>query len=729
MMKNLRRFFLGLTLASALAGFVVALLDGLVAAAGSSASLGSWGVLRMSLSLAALAVIPAALLGIVEAVLLGGLAGIQAREFWRRVRDDAAKDRRTAAWIMAGALAAGAFALALARISPALFALPEDAPARAGALALRGLVLGSIALVLLGAAALAAWTLARALSAQLERVPERWRARVPFTLAAFALCAMAALAGGLAVLLPRSELFLSWDGSLVLWAVLFVALQIAFAVAWARRPRRRAWVLGAGALSVALLGGSVAAIFTYDDPALLTVTFQRTAVGKRAVTLWRWALDFDGDGYSALLGGGDCDDGNPNIHPGAYDIPGNGVDEDCSGSDAPLPTPAVRVAERRRTGTNLLLITVDTLRPDHLGAYGYERATSPRIDAFARTAVVFERAFAAANHTPRSIPALLSGQYPSRLPWKKLTNYPPLADNARTIADDLRAAGYRTAGVFPHWYFHKRRNLHRGFDIWDLSTVPVDDDGSATTAPEVTQRAKQHLRKLAKGPAPFFLWVHYYEPHYPYVDHEGSPRFGGKMIDRYDGEIRFTDEHVGELLTELEAVGAAGQTAVVVTSDHGEAFGEHKKHWHGHALYDEQVRVPLLVRAPGVAAARVKGPVSAVDVVPTLLEIAGLPARGELAGRSLVPVARGAAAAADRPVFVELLAYPNFPRTMRAVVVGDWKLIHDISENRYELYDIAQDPREEQDLSLERPAEAERLKAILAKFADGSPLAALDRPR
>jgi arylsulfatase A-like enzyme len=181
---------------------------------------------------------------------------------------------------------------------------------------------------------------------------------------------------------------------------------------------------------------------------------------------------------------------------------------------------------------------------------------------------------------------------------------------------------------------------------------------------------------------------------------------------------------VGQILAELEAAGAAANTAVFVTSDHGEAFGEHGKHWHGHDLYNEQVRVPFLLRAPGIAAGRIHSPVSAVDVVPTMLDLAGLPVRAGLSGRSLVAVARGTTEHA-RPVIVELLAYPNFPRSMRAVVVGDLKLIHDISENRFELFDLSPDPGEKDDLMGERPSEAERLKAILGRFVDGSPLAVL----
>jgi arylsulfatase A-like enzyme len=722
---SLWRFFARVMLAAALAGAAVTALDAALALASARTAPDFAESLRLILSLAVLAAVPAALLGAGEALLLGGLSGAHLRARLTALRGDPDGDRAHASWVLAGALAAAGVGLALARIAPRLFALPDDAPARAGALALRGLILGGVTLGLLAAAALVAWTAARALRPALERVRESWRARFPLTWAALGLCALGTVAGAILFLLPRADLLHAIDGGLVAWGVLFLGLQ--GAIAWLltrRRPPGRRRRLRA-ALAAGVAAASIpAVVLTFDDPGLLSLTYGRTSVGRRVVSLWRAALDFDGDGYSSLLGGGDCDDRDPSVHPGARDLPGNGVDEDCSGADArPSPAAVAPSAPRRPTGTSFLLLTIDTLRADHLGAYGYGRPTSPHLDDLARTSVVFERAFSASNHTPRSIPALLTGLYPSRLAWKKRGNYPPLADEVRTLADDLKAAGYRTAGVFPHWYFHKRRNLHRSFDVWDLSAAPGEDDGSAVTAPQVSRRARHHLRALAAGPSPFFLWVHYYEPHYPYVEHEGI-RFGSKMVDRYDGEIRFVDRHIGEVLRDLEAAGVAHNTAVVVTSDHGEAFGEHKKHWHGHALYNEQVRVPFLLRAPGVAAGRVFAPVSTVDLVPTVLEIAGLPERPGLSGRSLLGLARGRSERPG-PVFVELLAYPNFPRSMRAVVLGDLKLIHDISENRFELYDLAADPGERSDLLGDRPTEAERLKAILARFADGGPVATL----
>jgi arylsulfatase A-like enzyme len=724
-----------------------ALAAGVCVAAGD-ACFGAWSArptfsfletLELIGALSALAIVPSTGIGLVEALLFGGIGAARP---WRRflaLRHDARADRRFTAWVLAVALGVAVFAGMLALVATRLFLVAGDTAPSEGVIASRALVMAGVAVLLLLAAALFAWTIARLARSLLDRVPEKWRSRVPFGWWAIAFVGVGLVVVAMIAVALRLELLRALDLRLAVALAAFVLLQAGFLAAWRKmfRPRVQAWLSGArraialgAAVSAAAIAVNAWTVLRFDDATLLGVALEHTTVGSRTLSLWRRALDRDGDGFAALLGGGDCNDRDPRVHPGARDVPLNGIDEDCTGADARPALANADVAkpsqkERRRTGHNVLLVTVDTLRADHLGAYGYARPTSPHIDAFAKTAVVFERTYAAANHTPRAIPALLSGLYPSRIVWKTKGNYPALSDETPTLASELKAAGYRTAGVFPHWYFHKRRNLHRQFDIWDLSAAPPHDDGSAITAPAVTARAKMHLRELAKSPSPFFLWVHYFEPHYPYVEHKGARRFGTKMLDRYDGEVRFVDAYVGELLRELEAVGAATGTVVVLTSDHGEAFGEHKNHWHGHALYDEQVRVPLLVRAPGVAAGRVPWPVSTVDVVPTVLDALGLKARAEASGQSLIALARGSRPMVARPVFVELLAYPNFRKTMRAVIVGDLKLIHDVTDNRYQLFDLGRDPQEQDDLAAQRPAEIERLRDLLARLVEGSPLAAL----
>lgn len=366
-----------------------------------------------------------------------------------------------------------------------------------------------------------------------------------------------------------------------------------------------------------------------------------------------------------------------------------------------------------RLKPNIVLITIDTLRPDHLGAYGYARPTSPEIDRFATTAVLFKRAYAAAPNTPRSIPSMLTSRYPSQIPWRNPANYPPLPKQVRTVAEDLERAGYRSHAILTHWYFRRERGLARGFHTWDTSLVDDDiETGREESAPRVTERARRLLARSKDAKKPFFLWVHYFEPHHFYILHKGSPTFGTAMMDKYDHEIRFVDREVGRLLKHLDDLALSKTTAVILTSDHGEAFGEHAKYWHGHALYDEQLRVPLLIRAP-LARPSVRASetvASLVDLRPTIAELAGVNPIGPIAGRSLVAALRGEPLA-DRAVFAEILPQPNYSAHQRMVLRGTWKLIEDLRMRSVELYDLATDAREQRNEATRARAMADQLRA------------------
>lgn len=404
--------------------------------------------------------------------------------------------------------------------------------------------------------------------------------------------------------------------------------------------------------------------------------------------------------------------------------------------DAALP----KQQKQERRALNVLLVTIDTLRFD-LGFMGYPRPVSPNIDAFAGRSVVYENAYAMASFTPKCLGPLLIGRYSSETyrDYEHYTNFHPA--NV-FLAERVVAAGGHTVGAATHRYFGWKKGFDQGFDVWDTSSIPpnsVDNDPtvtserltnaaiellSSTNAADVPVR-KDGALPPRSGPAEghFFAWFHYLDPHLPYVAHEGAPRFGAMGDPRipkeraaYDAEVWYTDQQVGRLLEHVRRQPWAKDTAVIVTADHGEAFGE-RSHWgHGRELWEPLVHVPLLVYVPGLAPRRIEAKRSHIDIVPTVLELMGLPADPELHGKSLLADARAAdGEIEERDVFIDMPAGP-FNEMRRAVVTGaspGLKLID--FGGRYELYDLQADPRETKNLSYTSPAQLREAKDAMTR--------------
>jgi arylsulfatase A-like enzyme len=516
--------------------------------------------------------------------------------------------------------------------------------------------------------------------------------------------------GGAAIV----ALALTWSDNLRFapWAEIVVGLAIAVVavlVAWGFHAGLPATPLGAAliALGAWLVAGAVVAGVARYEPARKTAGARAAFVG---VTLdaGRRLFDFDGDGFARALGGGDCDDGEPTVHPGALDLPGDGVDADCDGSDATdaLPPPA-RMAELPASvpaELDLLLITIDTLRADHLGCYGYPRATSPVIDALAAEGTLFDNGWAHAPSTRYSMPAIASGRWPSAITWDESIWWPRMAPNVVTTAEALHELGYFTGGLFSYSYFAPgdRRGFERGMDEYHAERAtlhvavngPMESHGSSSR--QITDDAIAFVE--ARKGRRYFLWVHYYDPHLSYETHPELQAFGSSRIDRYDGEIRFTDLHLGRLLTHLRAAGLWDRTAVVLTGDHGEGFGEHGVTEHGFDLYPAQTKVPFIVRVPGLPPRRARVPVGHIDIAPTLLNLARGQTQPAFFGRSLVPdVAAGPAADTDtRAVFQEVTSERG---KKRALVTTTRHLIWNaVPGDTTECYDRSRDPAEERDI-------------------------------
>ena len=412
-----------------------------------------------------------------------------------------------------------------------------------------------------------------------------------------------------------------------------------------------------------------------------------------------------------------CDD-NTNTHkmtaadPSAAAAASASVTRSTIASAA--PSASASVAAKTAKPLNVMLITIDSMRAD-MPWQGYPRKIAPHLTKLAEQAVVYENAYAVSSYTAKSVAALMTGKYPSTL-WRGPTFFTEYSKANTFLAELLQKGGVTTMAGQAHLYFNRGKGLSQGFDIWKLTpgiTWNATTDESVTSD-KMTKLAIEMLADNAnKGP--FFMWLHYMDPHDRYVLHDDSPKWGRKNRDRYDSEIFFTDTQVGALLAYVDKQPWGSNTAIIVSADHGEAFGEHKMYKHAFALWEVLTRVPLLIKLPGAKPRRIKKRRSHIDLAPTIVELMGQPPYAGFAGKSLAPELTGKAQFGDHePIMMELPADSNNPPT-RAIIKGDFKLIIDQAAPRYRLFDLSADPGEKHDL-VKRPAYREKL-AEMKKLA------------
>lgn len=409
-----------------------------------------------------------------------------------------------------------------------------------------------------------------------------------------------------------------------------------------------------------------------------------------------------------------------------------------------LPIVACLVAcSQPEAPPNVVLILADTLRADSLSTYGYERPTSPRLDAFAKQSFVFENAISVGASTPPTLSAIMTG----RLPYYEASSLwsPTSAHGMRrfyrdgeqkglplsleTLAERFQEAGYETIGIVNNAYIKRVYHFEQGFDEF----VELFNKGNPRygLAEQITERATGFLRQPHEKP--FFLYVHYMDPHAPHVppepyrsDFATGAEGVQRVRDRYDGSIRYMDHWIGELLAELSK-DERKNTIIAFVTDHGEEFGDHGGQGHTGTLYEELVHVPFMISGPGIPAAREKALVRNFDVGPTLLDLAGAGDMGQSADAvSLAGLIRGDEAGARAPVLASFPVIPNRSvhplRPARRMLRDDrYKLILNLNEpDQSALFDLETDPGETQNIYATSPEVIARMRseldAIVAKL-------------
>jgi arylsulfatase A-like enzyme len=383
---------------------------------------------------------------------------------------------------------------------------------------------------------------------------------------------------------------------------------------------------------------------------------------------------------------------------------------------------------------NVVLLSVDTLRADRLGAYGCELNTSPHLDALAEEGLLFEDVTCEIPLTGPSMGAMLSGRFPRMTGTTR--NGLRMPDDVPLVAEQFQAAGYETFSVLSNWTLkHKLSGLARGFDHYDddfhkkrWGFMKAERDGD-----EVTRLALECL-KNRDPEKPFFAWFHYSDPHAPYKMHRKFRPAGKrawhldheeKVRVKYDSEVAFTDNELGKILAALPE-----NTSVLFVSDHGESLYEHGYLGHGRRIHQTNMHIPLIIRAAGVAPGRNQVPARGIDIGPTLLGLANLDVPSTMLGLDLL----SETVPDSRPRVIETYggAVPNVPGVKQAmadagpmwqgVFLNGWKLIAD--GDKRELFYLPEDPGELKDRAAEEPARVEELQALIRNWEQATPTGA-----
>lgn len=487
------------------------------------------------------------------------------------------------------------------------------------------------------------------------------------------------------------------------------------------RPRR--WV--GWLVPVALLAGGGALIGLYQgSPATIRGPAAEGMLTGLLLERLEAATDDDEDGFGDGFGGLDCDDRDPFVNPAALDVPGNGLDENCQGGDAPralqrakLPAPKVKLTELLGPDApHIVLLVLDAVRADALGSA--DGALTPHLNRWIARGTRFTRAFSTSSSTRHAVPALLTGRWVGHGEYRETVSLYTVDSKIHTLAEALAEKSYRTAAVMPPFIHGRLLGMGRGFRRY----LPFGDQKSLKAAagrngPLAVARALEVLNE----PYPFatFLYLHLDDAHAPYSKTGATREDDGTPRTRYLNEINRMDADLAPLLDRLEAMQTERPVLLAIVADHGEAFGEHGSFTHGRDLYQAVLHVPLILVGPGVPAGQTNDtPVDLLDLGVTLAQAGGARLR-DAEGQGLWGLLAGEPPpAAPRPLFAEMrILHPPYP-TWTAVIDWPMKLIQRQDTGQRLLFDLAADPEELTDLTEARAEDTSRLAGLLLQFVE-----------
>jgi choline-sulfatase len=356
---------------------------------------------------------------------------------------------------------------------------------------------------------------------------------------------------------------------------------------------------------------------------------------------------------------------------------------------------------------NVVVVTIDTLRADHLGCYGYSKIETPVLDHLAENGALFERAVSQVPNTPPSHASIFTGTYPTVHQVRGMGGF-TLGPSPLTLATILQQKGWKTAAFVGSTAVSKVTGLNQGFQVYDDKMLEPGQGGSAAQrrAGRVVDQAISWLRQQTSQTR-FFLWVHVYDPHAPYDP--PSPFREKYSVNPYDGEIAYTDRELGRLLETLQQQSPSDNTLLAVLSDHGESLSEHGEYSHGVFIYDSTLHIPWIMAGPGIPKGfRVKGQVRTIDLLPTVMDLLGGETPSQCQGVSLVPAFSGERVKTTYSYSESLIPKIDMGwAELRGIRTDKWKYIR---APRPELYDLENDPNETNNVIKGHPADVERLE-------------------